>query len=132
MTTYRTVVPIERLTPLIEELLLTDDRVVRELSILTGYCEPAIRVRLEFLEGEQRAHRIPRGTLGRNKGGYYVWCAGPMPAVSTLPPAPVSPGVCQRTVVEYEIHTRRDEMVEALFGKAARKEASTQETSAEC
>lgn len=133
MTTLRNLVPIEQLTPLLESLLNANHRVARELSILTGYCEPAIRVRLEFLESEQRAHRVPRGTMGRNKGGYYVWCVGPMPALSKIPKAAAQKGVYQRTVHEYEIHTRRDEMVSALFGQPVRKkEAGVQEASATC
>lgn len=118
----RPTLPIEQLTPELARLLAESPRVVRELTKLTGYSEPAVRIRLEFLESEGHAHRTARGTLHRGKGGYYLWHAGAAPSVVTVvKPIPVSK-LSQKTVTEYPPNHRRDDLVEALFGPG-RKEA---------
>jgi hypothetical protein len=124
VTKPRNLVPIEQLTPEIERLLAGSPRVVRELAALTGYSEPAVRIRLEFLLAERRAHRISKGVQGRGKGGFFLWHPGPAPAMADTPrPRHPTSGLNQKTLTEYQIHARRDELVEALFGKPAKAAA---------
>lgn len=110
------IIPIEQLVPAIERLLKDAPRVIRELAHLTGYSEAAVRVRLEILESDQRAHRVRCGTLKRGSG-YFEWRKGPTPADAQAYQACTKATIPQQRITDkFPPCDRRDSLVEALFG----------------
>lgn len=112
------IIPIEQLPGAIERLLKDAPRVVRELSLLTGYGEAAVRIRLEILESDKAVHRVSRGTLKRGNG-YYEWRSGPAPAEGLCYPTSTKGTIPQQRITDtFPPCDRRDSLVEALFGPA--------------
>lgn len=119
-------VPLDELLTAIEAVLAAGPRGCDAIARELGYSVSAVRIRLEQLELEQRAHRRQTAIKGW-QGLAYLWCFGPADgAALETGQALVPQGAPNReqqaivpfqsTVRTYPAINRRDPLVAALFG----------------
>lgn len=120
-------VPTEQLLSAIEKLLQASSRLVDELAHELGCSTSMVRLRLERLECEGRAHRT-RVRLENYQGKCYMWHHGlppgalaafPIELARELPRAELRVRVPHQAIVSsWPEFRHRDWSVAALFGPA--------------
>lgn len=118
-------VPAEQLLSAIEKTLQSAPRLVDQLAHELGCSGSMVRLRLERLEAEGRAHRV-RVRLENYQGKCYLWHYGPAPGALTvaviqlaqeLPRADLRVHVPHQAIVSsWPAFRQRDWSVAALFG----------------
>lgn len=125
-------VPVEQLQVAIVDLLKTGPHVIDAIARELGYSVSAVRLRLEQLQLENRAHRR-RIKFEDWSGVCYAWYHGAA-LDAAIPPAateaqvvlrPEDRGIVpnQRSMRTYPAITQRDPLVAALFGPVGQADA---------
>lgn len=119
--------PAEELLSAIEKSLQSSSHLVDELARELGCSPSMVRLRLERLESEGRAHRV-RIKLENYQGKCYLWHHGPAPGAGTavpielareLPRADLRVHVPHQAIVSsWPAFRHRDWSVAALFGSS--------------
>lgn len=125
-------VPAEQLLSAIEKALQSAPHLVDQLAHELGCSGSMVRLRLERLEAEGRAHRV-RVRLENYQGKCYLWHSGPAPGslaaarielAQALPRADLRAHVPHQAIVRsWPLFNRRDGLVAALFGMAQQSAA---------